>query len=647
MNTKRILSLLLSALLILMPLAAWADDRCPQNKTGRHTWTDWVTVAPTCTAPGTSTRQCTACRQTETKQTAPALGHDWDGMVTQAPTCTADGIKSFVCTRCGMTAAQGIPAMGHSWDSGVVTQEPSGFTPGVRTYTCETCLSTYTEMIDPTQTLFDRLHGVMPRSPQDDPLRITEQPSDGYASRIEDNHEWQYLKVVAEGGQQPYTYQWYYKPLFTSLGSGWTGSATSDLISWKASGLADAIGRVKDRTRPASSKIMDSWLAAHGLSGVSISQTGTSQNSSGWGGHAIEGATKDNYEAYDLGQYYCVVTDDQGRHVTSRMAKVAQGVYITEQPEDASLYGKTSVALHCAAAGGSGTYEFFLLDKAYNGEGESDDEMSVGRHIGTEASIPVTRPGQYYFWVDNKVEGGTNGICISHIATVTGEPLTDQPDVPMPGTDTTGTAYQAGAVETALTGNWFTEYEGMALQLTLNEDGTYAAAFPAQPESERTGTWRRVDNALYLDGRTFPDMTLEGDDLHCTAFEGVLRREMPETYVPAALQPSAPLERFAGQWQAKYAAVDGSILSADALEGPVDVLIDGTDVALAGDLFGDAVASMDYADGALSVSQDGVDLVLALQQDDFLRLTVTADEETVTLYCLAYDGPGLSPEPAA
>ena len=593
--------------------------------------------APTCTETGlTEGLVCSVCGEVFTaQQTVPATGHNPVTVPGKAPTCTeagfTEGSNCFVCGEI-LTAQEVIAATGHRWNDGVVTTEPSGFTPGVKTFTCTVCGDTRTEPVDPTGALFDRIRGVTPRSPETDPLRITEQPSDGYASRMQGNYQWQYLKVVAEGGQPPYTYQWYYKPLFSSLGSGLTGSTISELISSKVTSFADTVNRVKDRTRTTSSKVMDSWLAAHEISGVSISHADTSLNGSGWGGRAIEGATKDNYEAHTIGQYYCVVTDDQGRHVASEMAKVTQGVYITEQPENASLFGKTSVELHCAAAGGSGTYEFFLVNKEYNGEGEGDDDMSVSRYIGTEASIPVKQPGTYYFWVDNLVADGTNGTCTSRTVTVTGEPLTEQPDVPAPGTNTTGTTYQVSEADMALTGDWFTAYEGMTFQITLNADGTYAASFPTQPDSQQTGTWVRADNAIYLDGSAFPDMILEGDEARCTAFDGVLHREQSETYAPAKVQADAPLESFAGHWQARYAAVEGTILNADAIEGPVDVLIDSTDVALGGDIFGDAIVAMTYDNGTLSLSQDGVTIALQLQTDSFLRLTLSADAETMTIY---------------
>ena len=44
-----------------------------------------------------------------------------------------------------------------------------------------------------------------------------------------------------------------------------------------------------------------------------------------------------------------------------------------------------------------------------------------------------------------------------------------------------------------ITGLWYTEVEGMVVELTLNADGTYAVAIPAQPGESITGAWAEKD----------------------------------------------------------------------------------------------------------------------------------------------------------
>ena len=198
-----------------------------------------------------------------------------------------------------------------------------------------------------------------------------------------------------------------------------------------------------------------------------------------------------------------------------------------------------------------------------------------------------------------------------------------------------------------ITGLWFAEVEGMVVELTLNADGTYAVAIPAQPGESVTGAWAEKDGFLYFDGSDLPQINVLGTDvLKWIDYDAFLRREAPLIYAPADPLSDAPVELFTGYWQAQYVAVNGAVLFADTLGSPTEALIDGTNVALIGPLTGETVLETAYADGALTWAADGVSIALALQQDGFLRLTLTTDPETVTLYLLPYYVQGLSPEPA-
>ena len=114
MRIKRILSLFLLLLLVLVPLvvahADPPDDQCPSpySSDGHHTWNLRGGTDPTCTEPGSLTWVCADCSQTYTEP-IPALGHTWDnGVVTQAPTCAAEGVRTFTCLRCGATRTEAI-----------------------------------------------------------------------------------------------------------------------------------------------------------------------------------------------------------------------------------------------------------------------------------------------------------------------------------------------------------------------------------------------------------------------------------------------------------------------------------------------------------------------------------------------------------
>ena len=185
-----------------------------------------------------------------------------------------------------------------------------------------------------------------------------------------------------------------------------------------------------------------------------------------------------------------------------------------------------------------------------------------------------------------------------------------------------------------ITGLWYTEVEGMVVELTLNADGTYAVAIPAQPGESITGAWAEKDGFLYFDGSDLPQINVLGTDvLKWIDYDAFLRREAPlPIYTPAEPVADVPLEYYAGHWEALYVGVNGAMLFSDTLGSRTAALIDGTTVALVGPLTGETVLETAYADGALTWAADGVSVALALQQDGFLRLTLATGGEPLTLY---------------
>ena len=139
------------------------------------------------------------------------------------------------------------------------------------------------------------------------------------------------------------------------------------------------------------------------------------------------------------------------------------------------------------------------------------------------------------------------------------------------------------APEAALTGDWFGEVQGMVLQLTLNEDGTYQATLPAREDAKATGAWALRDGFLYLDGNDVPSVNVLGEDvLKWIDFDTFLRREAPLLYTPAEPLADIPQEIYSGTWKALYVGVDGAMLMANTLGEPSGAYIEGTSVALAG-----------------------------------------------------------------
>ena len=148
-------------------------------------------VDPTCTATGlTAGSHCARCDTVlEAQEEIPALGHDWGEYVeTKAPTCTAAGEETAECSRCGalhvkildsqhtglelipavaptctepgnekgsrcndcgvvLVSPNPIPALGHDWGAYVQTKAPTCTTDGAETAACNRCEVTQTRSI--------------------------------------------------------------------------------------------------------------------------------------------------------------------------------------------------------------------------------------------------------------------------------------------------------------------------------------------------------------------------------------------------------------------------------------------------------------------------------------------------------------------
>ncbi len=181
-----------------------------------------------------------------------------------------------------------------------------------------------------------------------------------------------------------------------------------------------------------------------------------------------------------------------------------------------------------------------------------------------------------------------------------------------------------------LAGDWYAGYQGLALTLSLAEDGSYTFRFPGQ--EDRSGAWAlNEENLLILDGAEADALLPVGDTLRWASAELLFTREAPEVYVPGEILTDAEPGSLDGYWKSHFVAVgDGTIL-ASALDEKTDIYIEGARVALGGPLFGDILVDMTMKDGALTYEKEGVSVALALQSDGFLRLTL-GGENPATLY---------------
>ena len=199
-----------------------------------------------------------------------------------------------------------------------------------------------------------------------------------------------------------------------------------------------------------------------------------------------------------------------------------------------------------------------------------------------------------------------------------------------------------------LAGDWYAGYQGLALTLSLAEDGSYSFRFPGR--EDQTGAWVLNDeNLLCLDGEDGETLLPVGDTLRWASAGLLFTRERPEVYVPGEIVTDAEPGALNGYWKSQFVALgDGTIL-ASALDEKTDIYIEGTRVALGGPLFGDIIVDMTMKDGTLTYEKEGVNVSLTLQQDGLLRLSVNG-ENPVTVYLLSAvpgwaEPEGAEPEP--
>ena len=193
-------------------------------------------------------------------------------------------------------------------------------------------------------------------------------------------------------------------------------------------------------------------------------------------------------------------------------------------------------------------------------------------------------------------------------------------------------------------GDWYAEIGGMPLQLTLTEDGTYTLSFPGLPEEPSKGAWELNDGFILLDGDENTPLSFDGDRLTRRSLGLFFTREAPALYTPAEIIPDAALEQFAGAWRSAYAILDGAALPASALEDDTVLYIEENAAALTGNLFGVIIAEFAWENGALSFAADGLAITLQLQQDGFLRMTVSAGDEEMALALGSFVPEGLRQE---
>ena len=210
-------------------------------------------------------------------------------------------------------------------------------------------------------------------------------------------------------------------------------------------------------------------------------------------------------------------------------------------------------------------------------------------------------------------------------------------------------------LEQAILGDWYADFQGLAIKLTLSGDGAYALEVPGS--AAQTGAWEinEEDGMLYLGDNEAPLLPLT-DAIIWNAANLVFRRDAILTYTPAEVYTEAQAESFNGWWRAHFTQVGGardtskrpavrsvqaggSVILSSFIDDDTALYIENGKAALAGQLFGRQLAEFSLKNGVLTADVDGAKVTLALQTDGFLRLTYASKDEAKVIYLLPAPDP--------
>jgi len=191
------------------------------------------------------------------------------------------------------------------------------------------------------------------------------------------------------------------------------------------------------------------------------------------------------------------------------------------------------------------------------------------------------------------------------------------------------------ADEAGLYGEWYAEELGLVTALTLNTDGSYTVRYITETEPSVTGSWLAKDGFIFLAGNEAGILNPIGDVLRLEPDGLFFFRDKPEFYTPGSPVADAAPGAFDGYWVSGYVEVNGIPVEAALLDDDTDLYIEGCKAALGGGLFGDVIVDMEASDGALTLGDASASVTMQMQEDGFLRLTVSGAEETMVIYMVS------------
>ena len=199
-------------------------------------------------------------------------------------------------------------------------------------------------------------------------------------------------------------------------------------------------------------------------------------------------------------------------------------------------------------------------------------------------------------------------------------------------------AISAGAEDGSVSpaGIWYAGLNGVTLQLSLNEDGSYTRLLPAGFGDPVSGTWEFRDGFVILDGDEASAPEMINENLLTWRDSGLFfSRSAPSFYLPAEPEEAVRPEWFTGYWKSAWADMSGTAVPADIIGDSTDLYIEGTHAALGGGLFGDVFQDLVFENDSLTADLNSGRLTIMMQEDGILRLTLTEAEGRETILYMA------------
>lgn len=199
-----------------------------------------------------------------------------------------------------------------------------------------------------------------------------------------------------------------------------------------------------------------------------------------------------------------------------------------------------------------------------------------------------------------------------------------------------------------VTGEWYANFYGISMTMTLNDGGNYTMQMDMEGEEPSEGTWEFDGAALVMDKGSEAEMTLfydaEAVSFHAEqeGMEFLFTREKPQAFEAAPVRTDATIEEFAGTWTCTLIDAMGVQASPEMMGIHVDVKIEGSSVTLAiPELLGSEEVTIEgtLADGTLTVtvpaeSEYAEDTVFTLQllEDGTMSVATAFMDELIAFY---------------